>query len=284
MPFIDRLANSWNLLKLSFQFLNKDKSLLAVPIILPFLNIITFGILILIILSTVSIIPEKTEDAYGAIIGYSLLALFFFVMSFVNTFFGAAHSWMVYEVVKGKNTTLKDGLKRAFANLWDVFLFALAMMIIKILSAALRGQKKEGFDAGYYLRSFIAGWIETISTILGKLVLPAMIITEKSFTESVADLKHSVKKWPEILTFELGVNTVMSFITSLIIFPLIVLAILTLPSILGFIFVSLIVLTLIASSILNSFLNATYYTLLYIALVQGKKIKGSKEVFTTQQL
>ncbi len=281
MSFIDRLSNSWSLLKLSFQFLNKDKSLLAVPIILPFLNIVVFGILIIIILSTVSVIPETTEDSYGSIIGYSLLALFFFVMSFVNTFFGAAHSWMVYEVVNGKDATLGSGLKRAFANLWDVFLFALAMMVIKLISAALRGQKKEGLDVGYYVRSFIAGWVETISTILGKLVLPAMIVTERSFAEAVVDLKSSVKKWPEVLTFEFGVNTVMGFITFLIVIPLVILAVLTFPSVLGFVFVSLIVLTLIASNILSSFINATYYTLLYIALVEGKKIKGSKEVFMT---
>ncbi|MBI4139618.1 hypothetical protein HY483_01510 [Candidatus Woesearchaeota archaeon] len=279
MTFFGRLKNSLELLKLSFHFLGKDKSLLIVPIMLPALNILTFIVLILAGLGFLSKTSEQFMGVYGTIVIFTFLAVFFFVMSLVNTFFGAVHSWMVFEVVKGEDTTFKNGLRRASQNIKDIIFFSLSMMAIRLVTFYMRGRKKEGLDIGFYIRSTFAGWIDTLATILGKLVLPAMIITEMSFTEAVADLKRASKTWPEILTFEIGVQPIVNMITTIITIPLILLTIISFPSIISWIFITLIIMTILTGSVLKSFLNATYYALLYIALIEGKKMKNSSAVF-----
>lgn len=283
MTFFDRLRNAWELLKLTFQFLKRDKSLLAIPILLPIVNLAAFTLFAIMAVFIIHAVPENTPATTSNIAGIIILALFFFIMSFANTFFGAAHSWMVYEVTQGKDTTLSNGLRRALHNFFDIFLFALATMLVRIATNFLRGNKKEGFDAGYIIRNMLANWIDTLTTVLGKLVLPAMIITEKTFTESVTDLKQSVHTWPEILAFEVGVQPLVNLATGIISFIFLIFTILTLPTLFGWFFLTILILTLLAGSVLKSFVNATYYTLLYIALVQKKKITGVKDVFAQAQ-
>jgi len=283
MGVLDRFKNSWLLFKTSLAFLKRDKSLLAVPVLLPFVNLLTFALFAVIAISIWFSIPTPEARWQLTLWGIVFSALFLFLMSLVNTFFGAAQSWMVYEVAKGQDATLGSGVRRAMHNIGDVLLFALAMTAIHLLTAALRGKRQgQGIDVGYQVRSMFAGWIETLTGILGKLVLPAMIVTERTFGEAVADLKRSIKAWPEILALEIGIGPVMGvafFLGSLII-AVITLLLFPLSAMVAIITaIVLAVLLILTLNIFGTFINATYYTLLYLALIEKKHIKNVEDVF-----
>jgi hypothetical protein len=277
MGIFDRLRNSWILFKTSLAFLKRDKSLLAVPLLLPVVNIVALGIA-----AVIGVLMWASVGFRQGIAQFIFIVVFLLVMTFVNTFMAATQSWMVFEVAKGKDTALASGLKRAWHNLGDVILFTLTMVGIKLLAAALRGRRRNGFDVTSMIRGVLANTLETLTSIIGKLVLPAMIVTEKTFGEAVKDLQNSAKTWPEVLAFEFGIGPLTSlvFFASLIVLAGIAFVLYPVLGIGALIFTAILLLLVILTlSILGSFVNSTYYTLLYIALVEKKHIKGVQDLF-----
>lgn len=282
MAIFDRLGNAWQLFKLSLDFVRRDKSLLAVPILLPIVNLILFATFaVVIVLGLLAGVVTSERYLVLAIIG----VVYLFISLFINTFLGAAHSWMVFEVAKGKDATLGSGMRRAGHEWFDIAKFAAVMTLIKIIASLIRGQRKQGFDIGYQARNAAASALEGITGIIGKLVLPAMIITDKTFGESVKELRQSLKTWPEILAFELGIGPIVGIVFLLALVAILVVSFaLSGISFLGAIIFGVLafVLLIIALNVLSTLVNMTYYTLLYLALVEKKRIKDAKDVFYTK--
>src|SRR3989344_3514670 len=86
------------------------------------------------------------------------------------------------------------------------------------------------------------------------------------------DLKESIKVVPEILTYEIGISPLMN----LVFYISLIIAFLSGLSF-GFVIgiLVLIVLTLLTTS-LSVYINITYYTILYLTLIEKKKIRGLK--------
>ncbi len=254
MGFTDRLVNAWRIFVTSLSFIGRDKSLLAVPIIL-ILTTIVFGIVFFFMF----FVSAKAAAAL-----YANIIIFLFVMYFWSTFLGAAQSWMVHEVAQGKDTTLASGLKRALKNILDVLAFTTVLLLIKILLGALRRKGRLG--------QYAASFLDLIVGIAGKLVLPAMIITERNFIQAMGQLKDSIKAIPEIATFEVGIRP----LTSLVFFISIGISVLfglAFGITTGIIIFSLLFLAII---VLSTLINQIYYTLLYLTLIEKKKVHGLK--------
>jgi len=253
MGFLDKLSNAWYIFKTSLSFIKKDKSLLSIPIILILSSIFFFILFILILFKPII----STIFIFNFII-------FLFLMYIWTTFLGSAQAWMVHEVALGKDTTLASGIKRAFKNIPDILLFALATLIISIIVGSLRKRGTLGNLAGDF--------ISLVTGIAGKLVLPAMIITERNFIESIKQLGQAIKAIPEIAVFEIGIRP----LTTLLIFISIGLSFLfgiSLSPIIGIILFLILFLIIIIFSIL---INQIYYTLLYLTLIEKKKVPGLK--------
>ncbi len=253
MGFFDRLHNAWKIFKLSFEFIGRDKSLMIVPVLMLLSGII-------ICVSAVILYPFTAimPDSYF----YVSAIIFVLVAQTWSTFLGAMQSWMVHEVAQGKDTTVMSGFRRALHNIKDVIAYAIVFLVVSILISAIRKQGRIG--------QFAAGWLETFAGIIGKLILPAMIVTERNFGDAVAQLKHSVRAIPEIATFEIGIRpltTLAVFLGILAGFIFYVTFGLIFTIIYGIIFI-------VALSLLTLFINNTYYTLLYLTLIEKKHVKG----------
>jgi hypothetical protein len=275
MGFFDRLKNAWSIFILSWKYAGKDKSLLAIPIWLVALNIVFVLALIGVLLGAGLFVPDR---AIGLSM-YLIFALYLFCSLFVNVFLGAAQCWMVYEVTLGKDTTVWSGLKRAWKNLADIIWFSIVMFILKILTS-----KRGGRGIGSVLTTIFGGLIETLVRLAGKLVLPAMIVTERTFKEAVLDLQRSSKVWPEMLAFEAGAGPLFSFvgffgflIILFVFFLLYATGISLMLSI--FIAVGLLVMQTALLSIARNFVDSTFHTLLYLALVEKKKIPELSKLY-----
>ena len=253
MGFFDRLHNAWKIFRLSFEFIGRDKSLMIVPVLM-LLSGILFCIIAVILFPITSLMPESYF--------YASVIIFLLIAQTWSTFLGAMQSWMVHEVAQGKDTTVASGFKRALHNIKDVIAYAVVFLVVSILISAIRRKGRMG--------AFAAGWLETFAGIIGKLILPAMIVTERSFGDAVAQLKHSVKAIPEIATFEIGIRP----LTTLAVFLGILVGALFFFSF-GPIFTIIYgIIFIIALALLTLFINNTYYTLLYLTLIEKKHVKG----------
>ena len=167
---------------------------------------------------------------------------------------------MVHEVASGKNTTVGFGFKRALHNLPDIAGFAAASAGLMLLSMFFRRKGRLG--------KLGAGILDTFSGIIGRLVLPAMIVTERSFGQAVVQLKDSIRALPEIVTYEIGIRPLKAaaFFFSIIVS---VFAIFIFNVFFG---VILFMLFFVGIALLSIYVNITYYTLLYISLIERRKV------------
>jgi hypothetical protein len=256
MPnFFERLANAWHIFTLSLSFIGRDKSLLAVPILL-ILSAIAFGI------GFVALLLSRAAATQAALVANFII--FLFVMYVWTAFLSSAQSWMVHEVAQGKDTTFGSGLRRAVQNLGDIFAYAFAILLIKLLVSWFRGKGRLGHAVG--------GILDYLSGVAGKLVVPAMIVTERSFGESVKQLGEAVKHIPEIAAFEVGIRPLTSLVVLLSI-GIAVLFGLSFGLIAGLIIAAFLLLAVI---ILSTLVNQIYYTLLYLALIEKRHVPGLK--------
>src|SRR3972149_4498522 len=128
--FWDKLVNAWKIFKTSIAFIGRDKSLLAVPILL-ILSTIGFFALFLISFLT---------GSSGSLAIFANIIIFMFIIYFWSTFLGAAQAWMVYEVAQGKDATLFSGIGRALKNILDILACLFVLLLIKIVVGSLRGK------------------------------------------------------------------------------------------------------------------------------------------------
>lgn len=195
--------------------------------------------------------------------GYQIALCILFVLFAQTwmTFLGAMQSWMVHEVAERKDATVLSGFKRALHNWKDIIAYAVVFLIISIILGALRKRGRAG--------ELAAGFFGALAGIAGKLILPAMIITNKTFGEAVNQLKHSIKAVPEIATYEIGIRPI-AFLAVLL-GALLTYLLAQLSGTLAFIFIIAYIIFLILASV---FINNTFYTLLYISLIEKKNVPG----------
>jgi hypothetical protein len=253
MGVFDRLKNSWKLFSYSFKLLGKDKSLIALPVIMFFSSAALLVVLGLLYFGAIFVL----DKIYLYIFGLLLLLIFYFW----STFLASAQSWMVYEVTKGKDTTVGSGFGRAGKNFFDILWFSLAVLAIAVISRALKDKGKIG--------QISAGFLDVVSGIVGRLVLPAMIITEQSFGQAVMSLGKSLKSWPEVVTYEVGIRPLKAFFVYVGVIASILLMFVNF--IIGVIFL---VIYIVLFVMVTKYVEITYYTLLYIVVIEKKKIPG----------
>ena len=97
-----------------------------------------------------------------------------------------------------------------------------------------------------------------------------MIVTERTFGQAVKQLKDGVKTVPEIATYEIGIRPLTTLAWIFGIFMSII-VFFSLGIITGIIFTVVWVVCLI---LLGVYVDMTYYTLLYLTLIEKKKIPG----------
>ncbi len=255
MGFIKRLQNAWEIFKTSIAFIGRDKSLLAVPALMVVAGI-GLCVLFLLMLPWMLISPGRFPLI---ILGFVILA------QFIMNFLGAMQCWMVHEVARGKDATVASGFGRALKETPDIIIYSIVFLILSCIP-----RKKNG-GIGALIYNLFVSILQVFITIAGKLILPAMIITERTFWQSVKQLKQAMKAWPEILLFEVGVRPLMGLLFGVgFIITLFTFFISPVIAIVFFVFL------ILAEILLSVFINNTYYTLLYISLIEKKNVKGLK--------
>lgn len=259
MSITKKLINSKDLIIESWTLIKKDKSLL-IPPILSILFIIVIPILIFPVLFITSSALIVTTRTPGLI--FILLLIVIFSIYFVATFFNAALTWMAYEVKTGKNTTIFTGLSKAIKEFFDIILFALMTFFIGILAGIVRGRSRGSINV---LGDMAAKAISTTWSILGNMIMPAMILTNHHFFSAWTEIKQYRDSIPQILVGKFGLGIIFNIILGIAFF-ICLFVFFTLGLVPGFISIILLIGPLI---IINNVMKTLFFTLLY---TQIKKI------------
>ena len=244
----DLVVESWNLIK-------KDKSLLVPPIL-------SLGILSILAIFSIIFLAGISSIVVGRR-SFGLMAIIFLVIIFsiyfVATFFNAALTWMAYEVKKGKNTDIITGLGKAFREFFDIILFALMTFVIGILAGIIRGKGRGGISV---LRDVAAKTVSAAWSVIGNLIMPAMILTDHHFFSAWNELKRYKDSIPQILVGTFGLGIIFSIISTLAFFVS-VFVFFTMGVFAGVISVVLLIGPLM---IISNAMKTLFFTLLYMQI------------------
>lgn len=201
---LDRITNSWNLIKASAAVLRADKELIIFPIvsgILTLLVMLTFAVPTILAGVFDDAITRGNVPVAGYIIGFLFYLSQYFVILFANSaLVGAA---MIR--LRGGDPTVRDGFRIAFAHIGTIFGYALIGATVGMI---LRTIARRG-GIGRLVSSLI-GFAWNLATYL---VVPILVVENVGPIEAIKRSTAYLKKtWGEQLVGNAGVGVVFGLL------------------------------------------------------------------------
>ncbi len=270
MTITDNFKQAWGLTKETFALIKTDKSLLWPPLFM-----FLFQLILPILFIVIGISSMQTK---GLFIAFAIFLIFVYVILsfFVNAFFGAALSWMIYETKTTGSTTFFSGIWRALKNIIDVIIFGIVSVLIAQAVAAMRRRRRGLFTV--IIGSLFAGIARELWDLVGNLTLPSMIISENSFFQAIKESKKAARYLPESLIGIFVFDAIANYLYFIGFLGGAIAGLITyfLSSIIPAIFIGIAAMIIICSMIglVKNYVKSSYFTLLYMQIqssVRGKK-------------
>ncbi|MBL7827454.1 MAG: hypothetical protein JNJ57_12530 [Saprospiraceae bacterium] len=194
MSFFSKLSSGWDLAKVSFETINKNRSLMLFPI---------FSVISLIfVLATFAggsfflwgdeIEAMLNDEGTGNILGIVALFGYYLINYFIIVYFNSALIFCASKALNGEETNLSDGLSFANARLGKIFGWAILAATVGTLLRMLQETGKVGEIVSKIIG---IGW-----SILTFFVVPILVFEDKGVIDSVkASGRMMREKWGESL-------------------------------------------------------------------------------------
>ena len=215
MGISNTFSRSWEITKLSFRVIKKDKEILIFPVI-SFILIVLFWLIMLIPI----IISIFFNDATFGLLQYFILFTLYLGTSVISTFFSVAVIYTAKKRFEGGNASFLESIGAAFSRIHYIILWGIVSATIGVIFYILEktAEKSRGFGR-LFLRilNSILGLAWSIATIF----VIQVITYEK--TDPFNAIKISVltlkKTWGEsiIKYIGLGVTEFLFLIIGLVI-------------------------------------------------------------------
>ncbi len=190
-----RIANTWQLAKVSWAVLRQDRELLLIPVLSFVSSLVVLGALLvptLAVLDT-SAGEDQSNPALAVIGIVAVLAL-----SIISVFFNGALVAGAYERMSGGDPTVSSAMRRAMARLGGLLPWALLTATVGLVLQAIR--ERAGFLGDMMTRLAGAAW-----DVVTFLVVPAIVIGENSAVDGLKQSGSLLKQtWGENLAARVG--------------------------------------------------------------------------------
>jgi hypothetical protein len=285
MGFFQSIGDTGNLIKQTFQIIQKNPSIIKPTIlegILLAIGLVCFLGAVLGTFFLAAVFPALAS--ISGILFYAVIFLFIFLFPFLGRYLHAAQAWMVYETFTGTPATFSQGMARAGKKVGGIVLITFIDVVVGNLVSRARNKSGGrngiiGFIIGIFLAIF-AKALEEAWDLIGNYLLPAFVIEEKKVMEVVKTIPNMKNNIPAALVGVFGIDFVgsifmggvflvgfLGMVLGVIIgvfagtwIPLIVLVIL---------FIILIVL----GGLLVNMVKTVYFTLFYVAVTRPSEIR-----------
>ncbi len=194
-----RLSNTWQLAKISWAVLKKDRELLWIPV----LSFLTSAAVIVVVLA-VTFITLSTTSSHGGTemeVNPAIIVLFVvaaMVLGVIAVFFNGALVAGAHERLTGGDPTVRSAVGRAFTRIGGLVPWALITTTVGLVLQALR--ERAGF-----LGRIVTHMLEMAWEVVTFLTVPAIIIDNTGAIEglkrSASLLRHT---WGENIAARVG--------------------------------------------------------------------------------
>ena len=196
MSFTTRIRNGWELAKISFDTINKNRSLLLFPVfsvISLILVLATFaGGSFFVFGDQIQAIMDSENEQVGNAVGFAAIFLYYLVNFFIIVYFNSALIFCAAKILNGEETRLGEGIDFANSRIGKIFGWAVLSATVGTLLQLLHSTGKIG--------QFVASLFGMAWSILTFFVVPVLIFEDKGVIESVTESGRLMKqKWGESL-------------------------------------------------------------------------------------
>ena len=263
---MDRLKNSWELVKASARVLAQDKELMIFPFISS-LGVILVSLTFALPLFLAGQVDNLIQGG-GQIAGLAVLFLFYLVQYSVIFFANTALVGAALIRLRGGDPTLGDGFRIAFSRIGPILGYAVVAATVGMILKALSRKR--------------SGLVRTASSLLGLgwsiatfLVVPVLAVENigplQAIQRSVSLLK---KTWGEQIAGNLGLGAFFGIMTLAVVLVSLALGVgsillLETPWVAVALAVLLVVFLLV-SGLVQSTLNGIYTAAVYTYAVDGR--------------
>ncbi len=196
---LQKLSNSWQLIKASGRVLQADKELIVFPLISSIaLILVTVSFFLPLILSGTGFEVSETTGP----VGYILLFLYYMVQYTVMFFFNSALVGAAMIRLDGGDPTVRDGLKIAYSRLGSILGYA---AIAATVGLVLRTMSERSGALG----RFIIGLVGMAWNLATFLVVPVLVTHDVSPLQAIKESAGVLKKtWGEQVVGNAGIGVV----------------------------------------------------------------------------
>ncbi len=260
-------SHSFRLVKESFAVLKKDKEIMLFPVISGVLTVMAF-ISLFTPFALASIGREISTSFF-----YLLLFSYYLITSFIVIFFNSGLIACAHMRLNGKDPTFKDGLKKAWKHIDQIFVWSLISatvgLILRMIIDQIEESEKLG-PIGKFVGMIFVSLLGMAWSFLTFFVIPVMVLENKTV---FASIKHSgslfKKTWGEnvIGQFSMGLAFLLLGLVGL---GAMILAFLSGSLMVMVVVGGLILLYWTLLAILSSSLNGIFVAALYNYATTGK--------------
>jgi hypothetical protein len=263
-------SRSWEITKLSFGVIKKDRELLLFPLLAGIFSII---FIIALLFPTIISGLLAGESVAFTILDYVLLFIIYLGIAFIATFFNVCVVYTAKKRFEGGDSKFGEAINFAFSKIHLIFLWSLLAATVGLILRLMDNAAEKAGDAGKIALKILRSILGMVWSIITIFVVPAMVYHNLG---PFAAIKKSVqvlrKTWGESLIRHYGLGLVQSIFIILGIILAVVLVIITLPLggiVLGIVIV-LLVLYFLAVILVFSIANSIFNTALYVFAESGQ--------------
>lgn len=272
-------SRSWEITKLSFGVIGKDKEMLWFPILSGIFSIL---FIVAILFPTIILSMLGGEQFQGGIVELLILFFIYLGLAFIATFFNVATVYTAKKRFEGGDATFSESIKFAFSKLWIIFLWAIVSAVVGIILRLIEMAAERSGKIGEIILTIVRFGLGAAWGIVTIFVIPVLVYKGHTPFDAIKESTKTIKKtWGESLIRAFGLGAIEMLLIVLgvvltIIFAFLVasLGIGAILFVLGFgifFIVSVIIVFGVA--------NQIYNTALYVYAETGKVPEGfNKEV------
>lgn len=262
---MDRIANSWRLLKASWAVLRSDRELVVFPIVAGIASLIAV-ILFAVPLWAGGFFDGIDDGGSVGVAGYVVLFFLYLVLAIVVNFCNAALVGAALIRLQGGDPTVSDGFKLARARMGPIFGYSVVGATVGVILQAIR-------DKSGWLGDLVAGAIGVAWGLATYLVIPVLVVEQVGPIEAVKRSGGLLRRtWGEQVAGNFGIGAAMGIVTVGVVLvgvALVALAAATGAVVAIVLAVALVVLAVVALAVIGSALKGIYTAALYRYATEG---------------
>ena len=271
-------SRSWELTKVTFGVINKDKELFSYPVLSIIVSVIFLALTVVIALfGGVFSIAAGLSDFSLSALGYLLLFVTYFGLALIGTFFSTAVVYTAGRRFKGEDATFGESISFSFKRIDKIFLWALISATVGLILRILENIAEKMKGVGQIVMAIMNSILGTVWSVLTIFVVQGIVFKNLGPFAAIKDSTLTLKNtWGESLIKYIG----FGLAESVFIIPAIVIGI---PAIylslfvgvwLTLIIIGMIILYIVGVALVFNIADNVFNTALYVYSNTGNVPEG----------